>query len=449
VQTHYDAIIVGGGPAGATAAIRLTQAGWSVALVERDAFPRRKVCGECIAASNLPLLEALGVGESFAALAGPALRRVAVLCGRERISAALPAASDARQPWGRALGRAQLDALLLARAQALGATLWQPWTAQSLRGSPGAYCCELRPARMAAAARIARDAAAHADADAPITLTAPVAIAAYGSWQPLPAERASAHRGAHGRELLAFKANFIDSQLEPGLLPVLAFAGGYGGMVLADGGAMTLACCIQLSALQRARRANPGLSAGEAVQAYLQQHCQGVADALRGARRSGEWLAAGPIRPVTGPAPAAVTATAKATATATATAAETLPALPPFRIGNAAGEAHPLIGEGISMALQSAWLLCNLLMEHPQARGNGRAALEAQRALHEHYRAQWRRQFLGRMRLAATLAQLAMHPRATRSLLPLLRRAPGLLTHGARWSGKIRAIGTHLQEVTS
>jgi hypothetical protein len=232
---------------------------------------------------------------------------------------------------------------------------------------------------------------------------------------------------------------------------VLAFAGGYGGMVLADGGAMTLACCIGLSALQRARRANPGLPAGEVVQAYLQQHCQGVADALRGARRSGEWLSVGPIRP-------GLAAAAAAEAAAAAAAAPTAGALAPFRIGNAAGEAHPLIGEGISMALQSAWLLSTLLMEHPQVRGSGigsgcdgsgRTALEAQRSVHERYRAQWRRQFLGRMRLAATLAQLAMHPRAARGLLPLLRRAPGLLTQGARWSGKIRAIDTNPQEMAS
>ena len=45
--------IVGAGPAGSAAAILLARAGWSVALVERQRFPRRKVCGECIAASNL------------------------------------------------------------------------------------------------------------------------------------------------------------------------------------------------------------------------------------------------------------------------------------------------------------------------------------------------------------------------------------------------------------
>ena len=62
MSARFDAVIVGAGPAGSSAAILLARAGWSVALVERQRFPRRKVCGECIAASNLALLDALGVG---------------------------------------------------------------------------------------------------------------------------------------------------------------------------------------------------------------------------------------------------------------------------------------------------------------------------------------------------------------------------------------------------
>ena len=34
-----------------------------------------------------------------------------------------------------------------------------------------------------------------------------------------------------------------------------------------------------------------------------------------------------------------------------------------LRVGNAAGEAHPLIGEGMTMALQSAWLLSQTLQQ--------------------------------------------------------------------------------------
>ncbi|MEO7337535.1 MAG: FAD-dependent oxidoreductase, partial [Caldimonas sp.] len=85
-----DAVIVGAGPAGASTAILLARAGWSVALVEKQRFPRRKVCGECIAASNLPLLDALGVGADFASLAGPELRRMALMRGVHTVSTDLP-----------------------------------------------------------------------------------------------------------------------------------------------------------------------------------------------------------------------------------------------------------------------------------------------------------------------------------------------------------------------
>src|SRR4029450_7774732 len=109
----HDAIVIGAGPAGSAVAILLAHAGWSVALVEKQSFPRPKVCGECIAASNLPLLDALGVGTAFAQVAGPALRHVALLRGARAVEAALPPAPDPRRPWGRALGRERLDTLLL------------------------------------------------------------------------------------------------------------------------------------------------------------------------------------------------------------------------------------------------------------------------------------------------------------------------------------------------
>src|SRR5260370_41391518 len=70
-STLMDALIIGGGPAGSTAALLLAKAGWSVGLVEKSRFPRRKVCGEFLSATNLPLLRHLGVADSFRKWAGP------------------------------------------------------------------------------------------------------------------------------------------------------------------------------------------------------------------------------------------------------------------------------------------------------------------------------------------------------------------------------------------
>ena len=155
MKTSFDVAIIGAGPAGASAAILLARAGWSVALVERQPFPRRKVCGECIAASNLALLDALGVGGAVEARAGAALRRVAHLRGDETIVAALPA-GEGRHRWGRALGREHLDTLLADAAEAAGATRLQPWALESIAGRPGDFSLIVRA--IAAARKLALNA---------------------------------------------------------------------------------------------------------------------------------------------------------------------------------------------------------------------------------------------------------------------------------------------------
>lgn len=398
MKIEFDAVIIGGGPAGSSAAIMLARAGWSVALVEKQNFPRRKVCGECIAASNLPLLEALGIGSFFEQAAGPELLKVALMHGAHKVVADLPPAPHTHYPWGRALSRETLDTLLIAQARVAGVHVLQPWSAVRTNGSAGRWRCDVRAS----------------DSGTLLTLRAAILIDAHGSWEALPETRTRHSRVHQASDLLAFKANFRQAQLAKGLLPMLAFSGGYGGMVRADGGLTTLACCIRRDCLEAGRRRSPGISAGEVIEALLKEQCDGVKTALQGATREGAWLAAGPLR----------------------TGIHLSPDDDVFRIGNAAGEAHPIIGEGMSMALQSAWLLCaQLLHDKP---GPGLSDPVWQRKQARLYAAQWRLAFAPRLRFAAVLAHAAMRPLLAKPMLALLQRWPALLTLGAGWSGKTR-----------
>jgi len=391
----YDAVIVGAGPAGSAAAILLARAGWSVALLEKQRFPRRKVCGECIAASNLPLLDGLGLGAVIAHDAGPELHSVALMRGNTTALAAMPAAGT-RYPWGRALGRETLDVLLVEAARRAGAALIQPCTVTAITGGPGNWQVTVRAA------------------DGPPSLQARVAIAAHGSWEALPSGRARRRLARSGADLFAFKANFRGAVLAPGYLPVLALDGGYGGMVVAEGGVLTVACCVRRDRLDALRAKAPGRRAGEVVEDWLRRQCGGVDRALAGAQRDGAWLASGPIDPGV-----------------RVRANDRL-----LRIGNAAGEAHPILGEGISMALQSAGLLCELLLGGCTA--DQRSDVAWQAGVARQYAARWRAQFALRLRLAALIAQLAMRPAGARAIMLLAGAWPGVMTWSARLGGKIR-----------
>ena len=59
-----DAVVVGAGPAGSAAATLLAGYGRKVLLLDKDSFPRPKVCGEFLSADAVPSLERLGARDA-------------------------------------------------------------------------------------------------------------------------------------------------------------------------------------------------------------------------------------------------------------------------------------------------------------------------------------------------------------------------------------------------
>lgn len=64
MKTTVDVLIIGGGLAGLTSAIHLSKSGLKVSLIEKNEFPKHKVCGEYISNEVLPYFQWLGVNIS-------------------------------------------------------------------------------------------------------------------------------------------------------------------------------------------------------------------------------------------------------------------------------------------------------------------------------------------------------------------------------------------------
>lgn len=136
INTTYDVIIIGGGLAGLSMAILLADRQYKVLVIEKESYPRHKVCGEYISMESKPFLQSLGVLIDDMQL--PAINRLQVTDTRgNEVNEPLPLG-------GFGISRYKLDAALAGLAEKAGATLLTKTKADDIQYTNGQFTVRTR-----------------------------------------------------------------------------------------------------------------------------------------------------------------------------------------------------------------------------------------------------------------------------------------------------------------
>lgn len=133
----YDALVVGAGPGGATTAAFLARAGRRVLLVDKETFPRDKICGDALSGKAIDVLKRLGLHETMRQMAAPSETEGPkdaplpswgiVFSGPYGAQVPIPfsAYDSAKEEPGFVMARLPFDHLVFNAAKDAGAEIWE------------------------------------------------------------------------------------------------------------------------------------------------------------------------------------------------------------------------------------------------------------------------------------------------------------------------------------
>jgi geranylgeranyl reductase family protein len=254
---HFDVAIIGGGPAGSSAAIALERKGYSVALLDKEQFPRGKLCGDFLNPISWPLLRELGVEREILARSHEKVTtfRFSSLFGEEA-EVPLPGSGDGTV-FGLGLRRFDLDYVLLKKAKSEGARDFQNCKPKELRRESRSWFLRFDRAGVIQ------------------ELRATVLIGADGRNSWLGHHLGMTSSAAMQGRAIGFQLRLKSSKPVSGKVEIHLFPGGYAGVVGLGDNALNLCLAVDKVQLQHHRSLDRllqfGLSSNPRLEAILRR----------------------------------------------------------------------------------------------------------------------------------------------------------------------------------
>ena len=366
----FDVLIIGGGLAGLCNAIHLSKFGTKVLLIEKNEYPKHKVCGEYISNEVLPYLQYLEIDP---------FRFGAVKIDTFQLSTTTNKLISAKLPLGGfGISRYQLDFILSEKAKKNNVLIIQD-TVIDVDFKEDTFLVETKNKQK---------------------FTSKICIGSYGKRSTLDVKL---KRGFIKKRSPYLGVKFhVKGSFSENLVALHNFKGGYCGVSKVENNTINVCYITNFLSFQKYKNINDFEKNVVLKNHFLKEIFENSTSVFEQPLSISQ-ISFETKKPIENHM---------------------------MMCGDAAGMIHPLCGNGMSMAIQSAQIASKLILNYLKGNNTNRDTLE------KRYIMQWNAQFKWRLKAGHFIAMLFRNDKAASILLQVLKRLPFLLpviikqTHG-------------------